>query len=130
MSHDPSITTEHAHKGAEAAAAAKTETPMHTAKTHETPMHAAKPAPEAGLNWTTLGSNWKEVSAKMQEKWTSLTDDDLKFVDKNTVAVVAKLRERTGLDVETAEKQLDALLIGFHAAGAAHTGHPHHAVAK
>jgi len=71
--------------------------------------HVAKPKTTPATP-NALESNWKSVSAKLKEKWSTLTDDDLRFVDKTRSALVAKIHERTGLEPDTAERQLDALI--------------------
>ncbi|MGZ6143116.1 MAG: hypothetical protein ACXWLM_07240 [Myxococcales bacterium] len=65
------------------------------------------------MEWDSIEGDWKQVSARMKEKWTSLTDDDLQFVDRNKGALIAKVRDRTGLARDTVERQLDALIAGL-----------------
>lgn len=65
------------------------------------------------MDWNAIEGNWKQVSARMKEKWSALTDDDLKFVDKNKGAVVGKVYDRTGLDRDTVERQLDAMIASL-----------------
>jgi len=65
------------------------------------------------MDWNAIEGDWKHVAAKMKEKWSALTDDDLQFVDKNKDALVAKVHDRTGLERSTAERQLDALIASL-----------------
>ena len=85
-------------------AAAQAEAPMHEAPSH----HAAPAGPHDPID-----THWKVLAKQMKEKWSSLTDDDLKYVDKTKFALVAKIKERTGLEGETAERQFDALVTGL-----------------
>jgi len=65
------------------------------------------------MEWNAIEGSWKQISATMKEKWSSLTDDDLRFVDKNKNALVAKVHDRTGLERFTVERQLDALIASL-----------------
>ena len=64
------------------------------------------------MEWNGIEGSWKQVSAAMKQKWGALTDDDLQFVDKNKDALIAKVRAKTGLELFTVERQLDALIAG------------------
>ena len=62
------------------------------------------------MEWNAIESDWKQISARMKAKWSSLTDDDLQFVDRTKAALLAKVHDRTGLERDTVERQLDALI--------------------
>ena len=63
------------------------------------------------MDWIERDANWALIAADLREKWSSITDDDLRFLDRNLGALVGKIHERTGLARDTAERQLDALLL-------------------
>jgi uncharacterized protein YjbJ (UPF0337 family) len=86
-------------------AAAHAEEPKHEAH------HARAHAPVAAHD--PIETHWKALAHQMKEKWTSLTEDDLKYVDKTKSALLAKVKERTGLESETAERQLDVMITGL-----------------
>ena len=65
------------------------------------------------MEWNVIEGNWTQLSAAMKQKWGALTADDLQFVDRNKGALVAKVRERTGLMLDTVERQLDAMVEGL-----------------
>ena len=65
------------------------------------------------MDWNAIAGDWKHVAAKMKEKWSALTDEDLEFVDRNKDALIAKVHDRTGLERATAERQLDALIASL-----------------
>jgi uncharacterized protein YjbJ (UPF0337 family) len=65
------------------------------------------------MEWSAIEGNWKQVSARMKEKWSTLTDDDLQFVDRNKGALVGKVHDRTGLARDTVERQLDAMIASL-----------------
>ena len=63
------------------------------------------------MDWIERDANWALVAADIRATWPAITDDDLQFLDRNTEALVGKIHERTGLARDTAERQLDALLL-------------------
>jgi uncharacterized protein YjbJ (UPF0337 family) len=65
------------------------------------------------MDWTAIETSWDKVAAAMKVKWSALTDDDLEFVDKTRDALVARVRARTGLEGNTAERQVDWLIAGL-----------------
>jgi hypothetical protein len=85
--------------------------PAHQPAHHEKE-HAAAPKIEAGEP-PNLDLHWKAVGAKMREQWSALTSDDLHYSDKTKAALVAMVHKRTGLDADTAERQIDALLASL-----------------
>ncbi len=74
------------------------------------------PPEEPTMEWTAVDVNWKQVSGKLKEKFSALSAEELQFVDRTSVALVSKVRERTGLDRDTAERQVEALVAGLTAA--------------
>ena len=62
------------------------------------------------MEWNAIEGSWKHVAASMKQKWGALTDDDLEFVDKTRDALISKVRQRTGLELNTVERQLDAVI--------------------
>ena len=85
---------------------AATEHKKHDAPAHHVPHHATASADP-------IEAHWKVLAHQMREKWPSITEDDVKFVDKTKFALLSKVKERTGLESETAERQLDALITGL-----------------
>lgn len=71
------------------------------------------------MEWTAVEDDWKSVSASLQKRWGSLTTDDLEYMDKSKEAVLAKVRLRTGLAQDTAERQLDELIASLQVSAAA-----------
>ena len=65
------------------------------------------------MEWNAIEGSWKQVVAGMKQKWGALTDVDLEFVDKTREALVAKVRQRTGLELNTVERQLDAVIASL-----------------
>jgi uncharacterized protein YjbJ (UPF0337 family) len=71
------------------------------------------------MEWNAVEGSWKQVAATMKAKWSALTDADLEFVDRNKDALVARVRDRTGLEINTVERQLDALIASVQASASA-----------
>ncbi len=66
---------------------------------------ARKPGPDHSN-----AMNWRQITAAVKSKWGSITADELKFVDRSMDALINKVCQRTGLDRDTAERQLDELI--------------------
>lgn len=52
--------------------------------------------------------NWHIVSGKLKQKWASLTDDDLQYVEGKYEEMMGRLQKRTGIaraDLEKAIKE-------------------------
>jgi uncharacterized protein YjbJ (UPF0337 family) len=80
---------------------------------HEASGHAAKAVKAPAVEVNPLETHWKQICTKMKEKWASLTDDDLRFLDKTKAALIAKVHERTGLESDTTERQVDQLIASI-----------------
>lgn len=62
------------------------------------------------MQWEDVAENWSQVSARLRQTWPSLTEDDLRFLDRTREALVARIHARTGLLRDTVERQLDAAI--------------------
>ena len=62
------------------------------------------------MNWEQVEAQLNHVGGKFKEKWAKLTDEDLQLLKGKKDAFLGRLRERTGLVKEEAEKQLDAFV--------------------
>ncbi len=96
----------------------KHDAPVHHAASHaDEPKHEAHHARAHAATGAAahdpIQTHWKALAHQMKEKWTTLTDDDLKYLDKTKFALLAKIKERTGLESETAERQLDLMITGL-----------------
>lgn len=61
------------------------------------------------MNWDQVEGNWTRLRAKVEQKWTKLTDDDLDLIDGKREELVGKLQERLGVARDQAERQVDEL---------------------
>jgi uncharacterized protein YjbJ (UPF0337 family) len=59
------------------------------------------------MNWDQIKGDWQQLSAKLKEKWSKLTDDELKAIAGNRERVLSALQQRYGLNKERAEIELD-----------------------
>ncbi len=65
------------------------------------------------MNWEQVRGQAKQVEGKLKQKWAKLTDDDLMLLKGKKDEFVGRLKERTGLAKEEAERQLDELIDGL-----------------
>ena len=61
------------------------------------------------MNEDTVKDNWKQVSAKIKQKWGKLTDDDPMKAEANKNYLLGQLQERYGLAKDKAERYLKDL---------------------
>lgn len=61
------------------------------------------------MNKDIIEGNWKQMSAKIKDKWAKLTDDDLSRAEANKDHLVGKLQEHYGLAKDKAETHLKEL---------------------
>ncbi|MDZ4403966.1 CsbD family protein [Prosthecobacter sp.] len=45
---------------------------------------------------TQTKGNWNIVKGKLKQKWASLTDDDLTYVEGKTDELIGRIQKRTG----------------------------------
>jgi len=49
---------------------------------------------------------WHQIKGKVKEQWGKLTEDDLKQLEGHAERLAGRLRERYGLALEEAERQV------------------------
>ncbi len=57
------------------------------------------------MNSDTLQGNWEQLKGKVQQKWGTLTDDDLDVVEGCRTALAGRIRERYGIARDEAESR-------------------------
>jgi uncharacterized protein YjbJ (UPF0337 family) len=57
-----------------------------------------------------LRSSWPDSRARVQRKWSRLTEDDLGSIDGNSQHLVSRLQERYGYPRDRAERECQELL--------------------
>lgn len=60
------------------------------------------------MNRHQIEGNWKQLKGHAKEKWSELTDDDLKETEGRRERLVGKLQERYGKTAAEASKEVDA----------------------
>ncbi len=58
------------------------------------------------MNKDQMAGAWHQVRGKVKQQWGKLTDDDLKQLEGRAEQLAGKLRERYGLALEEAERQV------------------------
>lgn len=62
------------------------------------------------MNWEQVESQWDNLKGKVKEQWGRLTDDDLTRIRGKRDQLLARIKERYGIEKEKAEKDLDSFL--------------------
>jgi len=58
------------------------------------------------MNKLEIKGDWNITKGKLKQKWASLTDDDLKFVDGMNEELLGRIQKRTGENREAVEKAI------------------------
>jgi uncharacterized protein YjbJ (UPF0337 family) len=62
--------------------------------------------PSTIMNTLEIKGDWNITKGKLKQKWASLTDDDLKFVDGMSAELLGRIQKRTGETKEAIEKAI------------------------
>jgi len=58
------------------------------------------------MNKTTLKGNWHVAKGKLKQKYASLTDDDLTYVEGKEEELYGRIQQRTGATVDEIKRYL------------------------
>lgn len=58
------------------------------------------------MNKLQLKGDWNIIKGKLIQKWASLTDDDLQYVEGKQEELIGRIQKRTGETREAVEKAL------------------------
>jgi uncharacterized protein YjbJ (UPF0337 family) len=61
------------------------------------------------MNTTELGGNWNEQKGKLKQKFATLTDNDLLFVEGKKEEMLGRLQVKLGKTKEELHKLIEAL---------------------
>lgn len=56
------------------------------------------------MNTLEMKGDWNITKGKLKQKWASLTDDDLEFVEGQQDELLGRIQKRTGESREAVEK--------------------------
>jgi len=56
------------------------------------------------MNTLEIKGDWNIAKGKLKQKWASLTDDDLQYVEGKYEEMLGRLQKRTGANREAIEK--------------------------
>ena len=59
------------------------------------------------MNTLQMKGNWNVLKGKLKQKYASLTDDDLRYVEGKEDELVGRIQKRTGQTKEQIEAALD-----------------------
>lgn len=55
------------------------------------------------MNKLEIKGDWNIVKGKIKQKWATLTDDDLQFIEGKENELVGRIQKRTGATLEAVE---------------------------
>ncbi len=59
------------------------------------------------MNWDVVKGDWRQLSGKIKEQWSKLSDDEIEQVRGDRNQLAGKIQERYGVTEEEAHKQVD-----------------------
>ena len=59
------------------------------------------------MNALEMKGNWNVIKGKLKQRWASLTDDDLEYLEGKETELVGRMQRRTGETKENIERALD-----------------------
>lgn len=59
------------------------------------------------MNWDRLKGDWMQLKGKVSQKWSKLTDDDLKLIEGKGEELLGRLQHRYGFKKDEAEREVD-----------------------
>jgi uncharacterized protein YjbJ (UPF0337 family) len=62
------------------------------------------------MNWDRIEGNWTQFKGKVQQKWGSLTNDDLDVIEGKRKELAGRLQQRYGMAKDRAEREIDEWL--------------------
>jgi uncharacterized protein YjbJ (UPF0337 family) len=60
----------------------------------------------------TIKGDWAAIKRKLKQKWSQLTDDDLKYVAGQQEELIGRIQKRTGQSRNAVEKVVRDLCFG------------------
>jgi uncharacterized protein YjbJ (UPF0337 family) len=58
------------------------------------------------MNKLTLKGDWNVLKGQLKQRWSSLTDDDLTFIEGQEDELIGRIQRRTGEQREAIERYL------------------------
>ena len=62
------------------------------------------------MNWDKVEGNFKQLGARIKQKWAKFTDDDLQLLSGKKDEFLGKLQEKYGYKKDEAEREVDNFL--------------------
>ena len=59
------------------------------------------------MKWDQINTDWTQLSARLQEKWGDLTQEDFRRIAGSREQMIGVLQERYGYEKSRAETDLD-----------------------
>jgi uncharacterized protein YjbJ (UPF0337 family) len=61
------------------------------------------------MNALEIKGDWNIIKGSLKQKWASLTDDDLQYIDGKQDELLGRIQKRTGESREAVEKAINDL---------------------
>jgi uncharacterized protein YjbJ (UPF0337 family) len=65
------------------------------------------------MNWDQIKGDWHQLSRRLKEKWTKLTNEDLAAIAGRRRQLVTALQEHYGYEKDRAETELNKFIDGM-----------------
>ncbi len=80
---------------------------MKPLKQHLVDLHNKHKTHNNNMNTLEIKGDWNIVKGKLQQKWATLTNDDLQYVEGKREELLGRIQKRTGQTREAVEKAID-----------------------
>lgn len=61
------------------------------------------------MNQQTIIGKWNEIKGKLKQKYSALTDDDLRYVEGKEDELYGRLQQRIGKTKDDIKREIDSL---------------------
>lgn len=62
---------------------------------------------QSAADWNRIQGNWKQVKAKVKEKWAKLTDEDLDSIEGRREELEGRIQERYGYTADQVRREIE-----------------------
>jgi uncharacterized protein YjbJ (UPF0337 family) len=59
------------------------------------------------MNTLTIKGDWNIIKGKLKQKWASLTDDDLSYVNGKEDELFGRIQKRTGQSIDEVKREIN-----------------------
>jgi uncharacterized protein YjbJ (UPF0337 family) len=63
------------------------------------------------MNTLTIRGHWNVIRGKLKQKWSTLTDDDLRYIEGQEEEMLGRIQKRVGATLEEVQRALEELAV-------------------